>query len=310
MALRSKSWWAFLAVAILAVGAGFAVRRDATPIVDFRDVAGPSQDSSMKAPPLRVAVAAMISPETTQRYYEGLFRLLGERLGRETELVQRRSYAEVNGMVERREVDLAFVCAGPYVDGHARFGMEIVAVPMVGGETVYHSYTIVAADSPYRTFDDLRDRRFAFTDPKSNTGSLVPRYQLARRNETPETFFRETFFTYSHDTSIKAVADGLADGAAVDSLVWEFIEKTDPALRGRTRIVARSEPYGIPPLVVHPALDPEVKARLAEALLSIHRTAEGAAYLEQIHVDRFARGADSGYETVREMEKWIARNAK
>ena len=50
--------------------------------------------------------------------------------------------------------------------------------------------------------------------------SIVERLiTLAKRGETPESFFGETFFTNSHDNSIKAVAEGLADettGAIVE----------------------------------------------------------------------------------------------
>ncbi|GAB4444909.1 MAG: hypothetical protein Kow00120_14770 [Anaerolineae bacterium] len=43
--------------------------------------------------------------------------------------------------------------------------------------------------------------------------------QLGR---APEAFFARTFFAYSHDDAIRAVAAGLADGAAVDSVVYDF----------------------------------------------------------------------------------------
>jgi len=40
-------------------------------------------------------------------------------------------------------------------------------------EKVYHSYIITALDGPIESWDDLRGKRFAFTDPSSNTGCLV-----------------------------------------------------------------------------------------------------------------------------------------
>lgn len=251
---------------------------------------------------LKVAVATMISPKETESSYFALLRLVGQRVGREVRFFQRKTYAEVNDLLERREIDLAFVCAGPYVDGHERFGMELLAVPVVHGGTVYHSYFIVRRDGPVKDFEGLRGKRFAFVDPDSNTGYLVPTFVLSRRGETPSSYFREIFFTHSHDNSIKAVADGLADGAAVDSLVWEYINATNPVDTSRTRIIDKSPPYGIPPIVVHPALNPELKQKLHEVFLHLHEDQQAAPLLKNIQIERFFAGNDAMYDSVRQMQ--------
>ncbi len=260
-------------------------------------------DNSKKV--LRIAVAAMISPETTRTYYEELLRLISRRMGREAVFVQRRTYGEVNSLVKNREVDVAFVCSGPYTEGHDDFGMEIIAVPVVHGEKVYHSYIIVHHDSTYKSIADLKGHKFAFVDKGSNTGYLVPAYMLAKRREKAQTYFSEFFFTHSHDNSIRAVADGLADGAAVDSLIWEFFNTINPELTGRTKIIEKSPPYGIPPVVVHPGLDSELKKQLKHDFLSLHEDKEAAALMAKIQIDRFAEGNDGMYKMVREMNRWL-----
>ena len=45
---------------------------------------------------LRVAVAAMISPEETSIYYHQMLDYIGGQLGKETELIQRKTYDEIN----------------------------------------------------------------------------------------------------------------------------------------------------------------------------------------------------------------------
>lgn len=258
-------------------------------------------------PQLRIAIGAMISPETTRIYYEKLLSLIAERLGRRATFSQRRTYAEVNDLVRKREADLAFVCSGPYTQGKQEFGMELLVVPVANGKSVYYSYIIAGTGSPIQSFNDLRGKKFAFTDPQSNTGSLVPTYMLAKRGETPASFFHEYFYTHSHDNSIRAVAEGQADGAAVDSLIWEFINKIDPTLTSRTRIVEKSPPYGIPPVVVHPALDADTKLALKQILLSLHNDPEARVLLDKIQIDRFVEGNDGMYNTVREMSRWLQR---
>ena len=103
--------------------------------------------------------------------------------------------------------------------------------------------------------EDLRGKLFAFSDPLSNTGMLIPTYTLAKMGETPELFFRKYIFTYSHDNSIRSVAEKFVDGAAVDSLIWEYLNAKDPEWTAQTRIIYKSASCGIPPLVVSPEVD-------------------------------------------------------
>ena len=299
----------FITATILVAFSALAERSVA--VVDFEDGmldAGIEDGVSGDArPTLRVAVAAMISPEMTRQYYDALLNLVGDRLGYRTVFLQKRTYEEVNELLERKEVDLAFVCSGPYVHGHKAFGLEILVVPVVHGQKAYYSYFLAGKGSGNKSLEDLRGKEFALTDPHSNTGCLVPRFILSQRGEAPESFFGEQFFTYSHDNSIKAVADGLADGAAVDSLVWEFTNAVDPTYTARTVIIEKSPPYGIPPIVVHPELNVQIKAGLKKSFLSLHEDGEGARLLRRLQIDRFEPGDDAMYDSVRKMQDWLER---
>ena len=204
----------------------------------------------------------MISPHYTYQYYVELLELIGHLIGLKTTFIQKKTYSEINNMVKERKLDVAFVCSGPYVTGKEQFGMEIIAVPVCHGQRVYHSYFITSPDSGINAFEDFKGKTFVFTDPLSNTGFMVPDYYLAKRHLTPENFFKKTFFTYSHDNSIQAVVNGLADGAAVDSLIYDFMQIKAPELIAHTVIIEKSIPYGIPPVVVHPLMETDMKQRL------------------------------------------------
>ena len=65
----------------------------------------------------------------------------------------------------------------------------------------------------------------------------------------PDRFFRHTFFTYSHTETIEAVAERVADGAAVEFLCVGVPQPTEPQLTAKTRIIQRSGTFGFPPLV-------------------------------------------------------------
>jgi phosphonate transport system substrate-binding protein len=188
--------------------------------------------------------------------------------------------------------------------------MELVAMPVVKGKPVYYSYIIVHKNSTFKSLQDLRGKHFAFTDPKSNSGKLVPEYMLVKMNETPEHFFSKVDYTYGHDKSIRAVAEKLVDGAAVDSLIWEYAALKKPELTSQTRIIVTSDPYGIPPLVVGPGMAPELKKQLAEIMLNVANDPEGKEILAGMMIDRFIAGDDKNYDSIRAMNSWVAAQRK
>ncbi len=250
----------------------------------------------------------MITPKEGFAYYQKLLHYLGDRLGRPVMLVDRRSYAEINALLKSGEVDAAFVCGRPYVDGHDEFGLELLVQPVAYGETVYYSYIIVNKDSDIENWRQLRGKSFAFTDPKSNSGKLAPTYLLAKNGETPENFFSKYSYTYAHDKSIKAVALGIVDGAAVDSLIWKYLIAAHPEYADMTKVIYRSQPFGIPPFVASPAAGKEVKMLLKEILLQMHDDPRGSDILAGMKVDKFVEGSDSDYDSIRHMKDFVEGN--
>jgi len=251
--------------------------------------------------PLRVSVAAVISPQGTAESYQLLLNYLSSKLDRPVELVQRRTYAETNDLVESGFVDLAFVCTSAYIAGHDKFNMSLLVAPQVDGQAVYYSYLIVPQNSQAMSIKDLGGTAFAFTDPMSNTGRAYPLHLIQQLGTTPERFFARTFYTYSHDDAIRAVADGLADGASVDSLVYEFALERDPSLAQRVKVIHRSPPFGIPPVVVSPEIRPQLRARLQEILLGMGADPKGRIALENLGIDGFVIIDDGAYQSAREL---------
>ena len=251
--------------------------------------------------PLRVGVAAVISPAATLDAYGSLVEYLAEKLDRPVKLVQRRTYAEINELLRSGQIDVAFVCGGALVEGERDFGMELLVAPQVRGKTVYYAYLIVPRDSEANTLADLRGKTFAFTDPLSNSGRLALEYRLYLMKETPDTFFRQTTFTYSHDNSIRAVAEHLVDGAVVDSLVYDYTIARDPRFSAQTKVIERSPPYGIPPVVVHPHLNAQLKEALRAVLLNMDQDEQGKAALSHLLVDRFVLISPDAYANIRGM---------
>lgn len=267
--------------------------------VNLNDLQPLPTPEGYEAVPLRVAVAAVISPKGTVESYTPFLSYLEEKLNRPVELIQKRTYLEVNDLIEHGEVDIAFVCTSAYIQGHDTFGMELLVAPQVDGKTTYNSYLIVPTSSSAQSMEDLRGKVFAFTDPISLSGRVYPTYLVQELGFTPEEFFGRTFYTYSHDEAIRAVASGVADGAAVDSLVYEYAIARDPSLAEKVKVIHRSPDFGIPPVVVSPFTRPQVKADLQTLLLAMADDPDSREALASIGVERFVMIDDNAYDSVR-----------
>ncbi|MFW8600480.1 phosphate/phosphite/phosphonate ABC transporter substrate-binding protein [Desulfobacterota bacterium M19] len=239
--------------------------------------------------PFYFAVSAMTSPARTLVHFAELTTYLAARLKRPVRLKQRRTYAEINELLAQGRVGMAFTCTGGYLAGRRDFGLELFAVPVVKGSSYYRSYIVVRRGSPYHSFSDLRGRVFAYADPLSLSGYIYPATRLKELGYGcgHKKFFRHEFFTESHDKSIEAVATGIADGAAVDSLIFDALRQAgDPNAR-RLKIIEKSGKFGMPPVVVAPDLNLDFRYRLLKVMLSMDKNSEGQAVLRKLGMDRF-----------------------
>jgi phosphonate transport system substrate-binding protein len=255
----------------------------------------PSRQPRPPGPPLRVAIGAMISPERTFVFYGEFFAELAQRLGRPLDLLQRRTYRETNDLIARGEADLAWICTGAWPQLRKEESARLLAVPVVGGRTSYESLLLAGPSSGAAKFEDLQGGRFAFTDPISLTGCLYPRDRISSLGHDPTSFFSSTFFTHGHDLSIEAVRKGIADGASVDSLIFDYLLRRFPSEVEGVRVIDRSPPFPIPPLVVPARMSLAEASLLKGELLALSQEAGGRSLLNELLIDGFAAPEPRAY---------------
>lgn len=254
---------------------------------------------------INIGIAAMFSPEEALPVYKEIVEYIGKQLGVKTKMIFSDDYALMNKKLENRDVLAAFVCSGAYVQANAEWGMELIANPVIRGEPVYYSYLITHKESIFNSLSDLKRKRFAFTDPKSNTGKLVPTYELAKRGLTPDNFFSTYIYTGSHNKSIEAVSNKTIDAATVDNLIYHYYQTHNPNITKNTKVIEKFGPFCTPPFVMHPDTDQFLKIEMQNILLKMHLNAEGKKILAKLDIDKFQFTSDSCYQSVREMNDFI-----
>lgn len=254
----------------------------------------------MSQAPIRLAT--LLSPVLYETY-EYIARYLEERLDLATSLHTAHELAEF----ERGEAEIGFLCGLLYV--HLRRAsscpVELLAAPVLQGERYqdaprYFSDVIVRRASPYASFEDLRGCVWAYNESASHSGYNLVYSSLLERSLSLD-YFRQTIETGSHLQSLRAVLDGEADAAALDSHVLDVLFQQQPELSDRLRMVDMLGPSPIPPLVIARGLDPALKQRIRETLLTMHHDPQAIYELNKGRIKRFAPVSDEDYDPIRDM---------
>lgn len=247
---------------------------------------------------VRFGLTAVVIRENL-RFFDHLANYLESRINRPIEFVRTRTYREIMEKLRDGELDFAWICGYPYVVKRDPEYLKLMVVPVYNGFPMYRSYIIVPHDSPYREFNDLKGKVFAFSDPDSNSGYLYPRHLLFQQGQTPESFFRQTIFTYNHAETVEAVAAKVADGGAVDSYVWEQLNRTQPKLAEKTKVIGRSGLFGFPPVVAQVKVDADLYRLMEQALLEMNKVEKGRSLLNDLGLDGFDAASPSLFDGIR-----------
>jgi phosphonate transport system substrate-binding protein len=227
---------------------------------------------------------------------------LTQSVGMPVEFVRRRAYRDIMGMLKSDDLDAAWICGYPWVVNRSH--LRGLAMPMYHGEPWYQSYLIVPSkDQSTHSLRDLKGRTYAYSDPDSNSGCLVPRTTLIRQGIDPDRHFGRTFFTWGHRNVVSAVAAGLSDGGSVDGYVWDTLQMVSPAVVRHTRVAWRSDRYGFPPLVVRASLSADIERRLRDALLGMSDTPAGKRLLAELNLASFGKFVPEVFDGIAELVK-------
>ena len=202
---------------------------------------------------------------------------------------------------------MAWLCDCPYVTSNPE--LRLLATPLFQGRPYYRAYLIVPdKDLSSRSVADLRGKVFAYTDPHSNVGYLIPRLDIMRMGDDPDRYFRRTFFTWSHRKAIVAVGSNLAQGASVSSYIWETLRRFEPGVTEATRVVSRSEEFGFPPFVAQHAMPEKTFQAVQHVLLDMANDPRGRALLRKTNLDGFILPSAAYYEKMRDLLKTMQKS--
>lgn len=155
----------------------------------------------------------------------------------------------------------------------------------------YRSRIVVRADDPSDEVSDLRGRIVAANAGHSQSGAGVWRALLAPLLPQGGRFFGGVAMTGAHVASVRAVASGVADVAAIDAATWELALRHVPEAAALRVLTSTPQTPGLP-LITARGRDAAAIGRAVAAALGDIGPAARAALLMQGLVPREAADFD------------------
>lgn len=259
-----------------------------------------SAPAAEQQPSVRIALAS-VALTADQGYLHRWAPYLEQKIGRRVEFKFVNSCRKVTDLLQARHVDFAWIGGYCFVKAMDLGYLRLMTVPVYRGKPHHRSFIIVNRESALTRISDLRGRIFAFSDPDSNTGFAYPLTLIPRRERRPQAYFRQTFFTFSHAKTVRAVAAQVADAGAVDSYVWEYLASLRPDITKKTRIIVRSQNFGFSPLVSRIGVEVEMIAKMKEVFETMHFDPVGKSLLAKLKLDEFRQYPPSLFNSTRKM---------
>lgn len=216
-------------------------------------------------------------------------------------------------LLEAGSVDLFSETAFAALD----FMQNDVATPLLRewkrGVAEYHTVIIARKDGGLRELSDLNGHNFAFEDPDSTSGYMIPRVALEAaglrlqeladpRSASPDDAVGYSF-AGGEINVVAWVNRGLADAGAISNLDWSDPDSAPAALRNDLIVIHQTEPVVRSLIMARKSLDGDLTARIAAILESMHETSEGRAvlkkYFKVARYDRLEGDALRGLEAAR-----------
>lgn len=243
----------------------------------------------------------------------GVSRYLSERLNIRIEFINDIPWQERERLFYQGELDICWLCGLPYVwkSADPSSQVELLAAPVMSGkryrdQPVYFSDVVVRRDSVYRSFGDLRGSRWAYNEPRSQSGYNVVKHHLRSIGETLS-YFGRVIESGAHQASLQMLLSAEADVSVIDSTVLEHECRRNTDLLDQIRVIDSLGPSPIPPWVIWKGLPATLKHNLRHALIDMHKDSEGAAILAEGAIARFASVNDRDYDAIRRMNSETSR---
>ena len=220
-------------------------------------------------------------------------------------------YAAVVEAMRFGKVQAAWMGGKTYIEAAKVADAEAFAqVVSADGNKGYYSHLIANKNNPITetakavggdkyVIENAAKLTFAFNDPNSTSGFLVPSYYIFNQNNVdPKKAFKRLIFAGSHEACALAVANNQVDVATVSNEALSRLERTNPSAREKIEIIWQSPLIPGDPIVYRSDLPADIKQKLQNFFYNY----KDAEVLAPFEIAGFVKAQDKEWDTIRELE--------
>ncbi len=226
------------------------------------------------------------------------------------------SYIAVVEAFGSKRADVAAFNTFGYLLANQKYGAEARLMVIRHGKATYQSQ-ILAKKGRFKDVKDLVGKTFAFVDPASLSGYILPLKFL----QDSGVKLGDTQFAMKHDNVVSMIYQGRVDaGATFYSPPEEkegiqdarrLVKAQYPDIEDKVEIVKLTNDIPNDPIAFRKELPEEMKKTIADAFMKMVQTEEGKqAFFNLYGITAMQPATDKDYDGIREMMKSVNANAE
>lgn len=241
-------------------------------------------------------------------------RILEEKTPYKFEIKIPTSYVAVVESFGTKRADIASLNTFGYLLAHQKYNAQALLTVQRHGAFEYKAQILAAANKDIDDLKDLNGKKFAYVDPASTAGYLMPAKLFKDRNIKPS----DTVFAQRHDNVVSMIYQGQVDGGATfysperDGEIQDarhLVKTQYPDVEDKVKILHLTDPIPNEPVVFRAGLPQEMKDSVIQALLELIKTEEGKdAFYSLYSVTSFKKSTDKDYDKVRKILQALGRS--
>ncbi|MEA5581485.1 phosphonate ABC transporter substrate-binding protein [Nodularia harveyana UHCC-0300] len=272
---------------------------------------GTNNSSAVAIKEINFGVLSTESQANQRPLWEPFAAAMSEEIGIPIKPFYVTQYAAVIEAMRFGKVQVAWLGGKSYIEAAKVADAEAFAqVVSEDGTKGYYSHLIANKENPITAeaiaaggdkylIKNAANLTFAFNDPNSTSGFLVPSYYVfAQNNIDPKKAFKRLIFAGNHEACALAVANQQVDVATVSSEALSRLESTNPQARQKIEIIWTSPLIPSDPIAYRRDLPTDIKNKFQNFFYNY----KDAKVLAPFKISSFVQAEDKNWHTIRELE--------
>ena len=161
--------------------------------------------------------------------YEPLADYLASKMDIEIKLKALARYGNIIDNFVSLGLDGAFFGSFTCALAQRKLGVQVLARPEdLDGSSTYHGLIFVRKDSRIKSIKEMKGKRFVFVDKATTAGFLLPLAYFKKQGiKDYKAYFKEIYFSGTHEDAIQDVLNKKADIGAAKNTVFERLAQSD-----------------------------------------------------------------------------------